>query len=318
MSAYSMIPGGRLGVILLLGGLLAGCGGDDGAAAGDEVALLPAGSPAVGAVQPDGSLGPDSLEAGEEPDEGAAAEVPGSGIGMESPDGSSRATGSPTTPPSRTPTPPRPGTGSATGAGDAPAQGPQAPSTAELLRATSRAYEGLRSFRAGFEQTLHNTLLGRTTRSEGTLYQRQPDRFLMAFAEPSDDVIVSDGEFFWMYFPSVDRKQVIRTPRGSQGLDLHAQFIGDPVRRFEATYHGTEAVRGRAAHVVTLVPRERMGYSRLKVWIDDADHLVRRFELTEGNENVREFVLRDMVKNPTLPDSLFAFTPPPGSQVVDR
>jgi hypothetical protein len=45
----------------------------------------------------------------------------------------------------------------------------------------------------------------------------------------------------------VDARQVIRTSGGPQGLDLHAQFIGDPVRRFEATSQGRESVGGRAA-----------------------------------------------------------------------
>lgn len=195
---------------------------------------------------------------------------------------------------------------------------PDGTSPDAILRATSRAYEGLRSFRATFQQTLQNTLLGRTTRSEGTLYQRQPDRFLMEFTDPPEDVIVSDGQYFWMYFPSVDRKQVIRTPRGAGGLDLRSQFIGDPVRRFGSTYHGTESVRGRRAHVMTLVPRENLGYQRLKVWIDADDHLVRRFALTESNGNIRHFELTDLARNPTLSDDLFEFTPPPGSQVVER
>lgn len=205
-----------------------------------------------------------------------------------------------------------------------PSQASQQPTSSQqaspdaVLRATSEAYEGLRSFRATFRQTLRNTLLGRTTESEGTLYQRQPDRFLMEFTDPPNDRIVSDGRYFWMYFPSADPKQVIRSSRGAQGLDLRSQFIGDPVRRFESTYHGTEAVQGRRAHVMTLVPRESMGYDRLKVWIDANDHLVRRFELTENNGNIRHFVLSDLARNPSLPDELFEFTPPAGTQVVDR
>lgn len=191
-------------------------------------------------------------------------------------------------------------------------------STDAILRATARAYATTRSLRAEFEQQIRNPLLGRTTQSSGTLYQRQPDRFLMEFSDPAGDVIVSDGEYFWLYYPSVDERQVIRAPRGPQGLDLHAQFIGDPVSRFDATSHGTESVRGRTAHVVTLVPRQPAGYRSLKVWIDADDHLVRRFELTEENGAVRRFELSDLVVNPSLPDRLFEFTPPPGTQVIQR
>ncbi|MEJ2503005.1 MAG: outer membrane lipoprotein-sorting protein [Gemmatimonadota bacterium] len=139
---------------------------------------------------------------------------------------------------------------SATTPARTPAAG-QEPSTAEILRETSSAYEGLLSFRADFEQ---------------------------------------------------DR----------------AQFVGDPVQRFEATYHGREPVGERDAYVLTLVPRRPAGYERLKVWIDADDHLVRRFELTEASGNVRRVQLHDFRANPSLPDDLFEFTPPPGAQVVTR
>jgi outer membrane lipoprotein carrier protein len=227
------------------------------------------------------------------------------------------------------PAPPRPG-GASTPAGQAPGPAPAAPpppplaqagqdaGTAEILRATARRYEQVRSLSAEFEQEMRNPLLGNVVRSRGTLFQRQPDRFLMRFSDPDGDVIVSDGEHFWLYYPSVDARQVIRAPRGPQGLDLHAQFIGDPVRRFDATNHGREAVRGRPAHVLTLVPREPLGYRTLKVWIDAEDHLVRRFELTEDNGNLRRFELSNVQINPTLRDDLFRFTPPPGAQVIQR
>jgi outer membrane lipoprotein carrier protein len=190
--------------------------------------------------------------------------------------------------------------------------------TDAILRATAQRYEQVRSLQAEFVQELRNPLLGQTTRSRGMLYQRQPDRFLMRFSDPDGDIIVSDGEFFWVYYPSVDARQVMRSPRGPQGLDLHAQFIGDPVSRFQATAHGQEAVGGRMAHVMTLVPRQPLGYRSLKVWIDAADHLVRRFELTEDNGTVRHFELGAVTINPTLPDRLFQFTPPEGAQVIQR
>src|SRR5690606_20343402 len=124
------------------------------------------------------------------------------------------------------------------------------------------------------------------TTGRGTLYQRRPDRILLRFSEPAGDVIVGDGRHFWIYYPSVDAKQVIRAPAGEAGaggVDLQAQFAGDPVTRFTATLEGKESVGGQAAHVLTLVPRQRMGYRKLKVWVDERDHLVRRFEITEEN-----------------------------------
>ncbi|HEY8483497.1 MAG TPA: outer membrane lipoprotein carrier protein LolA [Longimicrobiales bacterium] len=197
----------------------------------------------------------------------------------------------------------------------------QEPEAAAILRRASAAYAKIRSLQADFVQELENPLLGTRSTGRGTLYQRRPDRILLRFTEPAGDVIVGDGRHFWIYYPSVDAKQVIRAPAGEAGaggVDLQAQFVGDPVTRFTATLEGKESVGGRPAHVLTLVPRQRMGYRKLKVWVDERDHLVRRFEITEENGAVRRFELRNLVLNPSLGDELFRFTPPPGARIIDR
>jgi outer membrane lipoprotein carrier protein len=200
----------------------------------------------------------------------------------------------------------------------APAQAQSGPAASALKQAAA-AYAGVRSMRADFVQRTDNPLLGRQTTSRGTVMQRQPDRFLMRFTEPAGDVIVSDGQYFWVYYPSADPKQVIRSRAGNAGgLDLQAQFIGDPTTRFRFTDLGREEVSGRAARVVTLVPREPAGYRSLKVWIDERDHLVRRFELTNDNGVVQQFELSNLQINPALANDVFRFTPPSGARIIDR
>ena len=192
---------------------------------------------------------------------------------------------------------------------------------ATVLKRASAAYTNMRSMRADFVQRRKNPLLGSDITSRGTLYQRKPDRFLMRFSDPAGDVIVGDGKYFWLYYPSVDPKQVLRSPAADAdagGVDLQAQFIGDPLRRFRYTYHGRQNVGGRPAHVLTLVPRQDLGYQTLKVWIDAADHLVRRFQITEQTGAVVEFQLNNLELNAQLGDNLFRFTPPPGARIVER
>ncbi|HEU5209960.1 MAG TPA: outer membrane lipoprotein carrier protein LolA [Longimicrobiales bacterium] len=198
--------------------------------------------------------------------------------------------------------------------------GQQLTADAILARAAA-AYADVQSMQAEFAMTMTNPLLRRTTNSRGTLYQRRPDRIALRFSQPDGDRIVSDGEYFWVYYPSVDEKQVLRMPASqgaSGGVDLQAQFIGDPTERFEATLHGTEDVGGRSAHVLTLVPRGRVGYTSLKVWLDTRDYLARRFEITEENGSVRRFDLSGLRPNVRLGDDVFRFTPPAGARIVDR
>jgi len=192
---------------------------------------------------------------------------------------------------------------------------------ATILRRASAAYAKVNTMAAEFTQRLQNRLLRTDARSRGRLYQRHPDRFLMRFEEPAGDVIVSDGRYFWVYYPSVDSLQVMRAPagaQGSRGVDLRSQFIGDPIERFDATLDGREAVGGRDAHVLTLVPKQPQGYQRLRIWVDERDHLVRRFEITEENGNVRLIELHDLEINRPLDEELFRFTPPPNARIVER
>lgn len=192
--------------------------------------------------------------------------------------------------------------------------------TAILLR-TAERYEDIRSLRADFVLNVQNPLLRRTQTSRGVLMQERPDRLLLDFADPEGDVIVSDGRYIWVYYPSADDSQVIRMQAGTGagGVDLQAQFIGDPVRRFEHTHEGTERVANRLADVLSLVPRDASaGYDELRIWVDRMDGLIRRFEITEANGAVRRFDLSGLEVNVPIEDSHFTFTPPAGARVVVR
>jgi outer membrane lipoprotein carrier protein len=200
---------------------------------------------------------------------------------------------------------------------------PDAPSVQEgaaVLKRAAAAYGRITSMRASFVQRRENPLLGSNITSRGTLYQRDPDRFALKFTEPAGDLIVGDGRYFWLYYPSVDRKQVLRAParQGAGAVDLQSQFIGDPLTRFTHVYHGTEKQNGRTVHVLTLTPRQDAGYQTLKVWVDGGDYLVRRFQITEPTGVVVEFQLSNVTVNPTLGDAIFRFSPPAGASIIER
>jgi outer membrane lipoprotein carrier protein len=198
-----------------------------------------------------------------------------------------------------------------------------APADAEagqILERVERTYAGVKSMQADFVQDLRVPLLGTSQRSSGKIYQRRPDRFLMKFSDPAGDVIVADGRSFWMYYPSSDAKQVMKTSiaQGTQQVDLHQQFLSDPTSRYNGTLDGTETVDGHRTHVLTLVPKQQSPVRKLRIWVDAADYSVRRFEMTEENESVRRIELRNLKRNVQLPDGLFAFSPPRGAQIFEQ
>lgn len=217
--------------------------------------------------------------------------------------------------------------------GAAPATSPsslQAPSTAApaasddgaavILARAERAWKGVRAFRADFVQDLSVPLMGTEQRSRGQLLHRRPDRFLMKFSDPAGDVVVADGTHLWMYYPSTDRTQVVRAAASAAGgqLDLQREFLDNPTARYNVALTGEESVGGRPAELLTLTPKGASPYRRIRVWVDQGDHLVRRFELTEENGSARRLELSNLQVNPDLPDPLFRFTPPAGAQIFDQ
>ena len=213
------------------------------------------------------------------------------------------------------------GTASPGGVESAAAVAEQTDSAARILEQAAARYGELGSQQADFTMSYENPLLRSRTTGAGVLYQKRPDRLLLRFTEPVGDVILSDGRWFWIYYPSVDSAQVLRSAASagaSSGVDLQAQFLGDPTKRFAYTLDGRETVGGRAAWLLTLKPRERQGYRQLRVWIDQQDYLARRFEITEDNGSIRRFELRNLRLEPALADGLFRFDVPAGARVITR
>lgn len=189
-----------------------------------------------------------------------------------------------------------------------------------LLRAAAARYAAMRSMQAEFAMETRNPLLRETVRSRATLFQQRPDRILLRFEEPAGDVIVGDGQYIWVWYPSVDSTQVTRLPAasGAGSVDLLAQFVGNPMERFRWSYRDTESVAGRPATIIELDPLGEEAYRRLVVWIDHENYLVHRFEVTEHNGVERRIDLRNIVVDPDLPDSLFEFDPPAGARIIGR
>ncbi len=194
--------------------------------------------------------------------------------------------------------------------------------TAVLDRAV-RAYGNVKTVRASFTQTITNPLLGQTVSSAGELLQRRPNHVSVRFTDPAGDRIVADGAWVWFYLPSSVPGQVIRQRIASGGAgtpDLTAQFLDTPSSRFNATDLGTEKVNGRTARVVSLLPKPGVeaAFTKAVVWIDSADALIRQFELTEPSEIVRRVTITRLTLNPIIPASVFRFTPPSGTRIIDQ
>jgi outer membrane lipoprotein carrier protein len=196
----------------------------------------------------------------------------------------------------------------------------QAQSPDATLDRAVAVYAQMKAIRAEFKQTLTNPLTGTTASVTGTLLRRKPN--LLSISFDNGDRIVADGINLWIYLPSSVPGQVIRQSAraaATSTFDPAGEFLTAPHARYSASSGGAQTVNGRASHLISLTPKSGGApFSRVKLWVDDADNTVRQFEVTERNGIQRQILITRLAKNPALPQSAFRFTPPAGARVVEQ
>jgi len=195
----------------------------------------------------------------------------------------------------------------------------QSPGDVALDRAVT-AYRKVQTLRATFDQSLANPITGRSAKAKGELLVKRPGRVAVRFTEPSGDRIVSDGTSVWIYLPTSAPGQVMRASADAAqgtGMDVSTELLTAPRTRFDVADAGAATVNGRATRIVALTPRTARNYTRARLWIDDADGIVRQLELTENSGVVRTITFRTIQLNGSIPASAFKFEIPKGVKVFD-
>ena len=191
-----------------------------------------------------------------------------------------------------------------------------------LVGRSSRVYRSLSSLTADFVQIIDNPMID-SAESRGTLVQAGPDKLAMRFTDPPGEAVIIDGRSVWVYTPSTTPGQVIRmsVPSGGPvyGYNMLAWLLDRPAERYAASYLRADVVGGRSMDVVELVPAvPDLPFEKAVLWLDRADGIPRRLEITEHSGATRTLTLSKVRVNRSIADSTFRFEVPSGVRVVDQ
>lgn len=190
----------------------------------------------------------------------------------------------------------------------------------QVLHDAADRYGGVESLCADFTQHLRVPLLGTERTGTGRLCQAAPNRFAMRFDDPDGDLIVVDGSFAWVYFPSNDAKTVLKTSadQSAGGRDFHREFLEEPETKYDVSYEGAEEIEGWTTVRLRMAPKRPMDYSVATVWIDQNGSVLRRLQLEYPNGNIRTITLDNVGFGVDPGADYFTFTPPDGALVMER
>jgi outer membrane lipoprotein carrier protein len=209
-------------------------------------------------------------------------------------------------------------------AASAPAAAPTAAPAGRLevkavVAEVQRRYDGAADFRSKFSQTLTSAALGRKTNSSGEVAFKKPGRMRWDYEKPDKSTYVSDGGVLWLYEP--EDKQAFKQELKTSQLPAALAFLtgkGKLANEFDIVFAEKVPYGSAGDYVLSLSPKAAQPQVKTILFVvDPKTYDVRESVITDAQGNVNDVVFADIKVNTKVPETLFHFTPPAGTRVID-
>lgn len=178
-------------------------------------------------------------------------------------------------------------------------------------RLTAFAHD-LHALRGTFAQTLTDANGRRGETSHGTVALEAPRQFRWETTAPYKQLIVADGSRVWTYDP--DLEQVTVQVQSSQEAHSPLTVLTD-LSQLDRDFKVTELGVRDGLTWLQLTPKGKEAQIESAQLGFDGDGLV-RMQFTDQLGARSDIRFGRWQRNPDLPASLFAFTPPEGADVI--
>ena len=175
--------------------------------------------------------------------------------------------------------------------------------------------EGTRDLTCRFEQRLLSGALGAGTRESGVFYLLRPGRLRWEYDDPEPKTAIVDGDRTLLFLP--EDRQLIRG-RLSPDEDLLPALLagrGKIHDLFDARVLEPAGTQDRVR--VRLVPRSAPGgVQEVILTLRPPDYSIELAEVLDPAGNRMEYLFTKVRRNKGVPESLFTFEPPPGTEIL--
>jgi outer membrane lipoprotein carrier protein len=188
---------------------------------------------------------------------------------------------------------------------------PVAAEPAPALAAVESWLKGTRTLEGRFEQTLLSGALGTGLSESGRLWIERPGRMRWDYERPDRKVALVNGVHTALYLE--DDRQWIRGRLGEDSGLLPALLTGE--RPLSELFTASDAGGGR----LRLRPRQANAgaLEEILLVIRPETGAIDGAEVLDAAGNRTAYRFEGWKRNRKLPDGVFAFEPPPGTEFVD-
>ena len=188
----------------------------------------------------------------------------------------------------------------------------------EIIDRVRDRFSKARTYEARFEKRFYWAVLDKELSRQGRIYTRRPGRFRVQLED--GDLVVADGEAIWAY--SKANEQVIVSAYDGVVLQTPWEVLVKYADGYRPVAVERTDLDGRDVYLLTLQPTEdvppRMRMERMRLWVEDKGWRLLRIEQVESEDNISTYILSGHRRNRRLDDDLFRFTPPEGTEIIDR
>ena len=195
-------------------------------------------------------------------------------------------------------------------------------SPVEVAKKVQAAYAATKTLKADFEQTTSNQANGRDRRGSGSVLLAKPGLMRWDYQTPETQVFVCDGKTISMYFAK-EKQMMVSPAKGYLDSDVTYAFFagtGDILRDFTVTGPKVEdLLHPAASYELKLVPKQsHPQIDFINLWVDRQHFLMQRLKVTDKFGTVTDLVFSHLLINQGVSNSAFHFTPPQGTEIIDK
>ena len=183
----------------------------------------------------------------------------------------------------------------------------------EILRKTEKNFLDSRTISAEFELSIRWQLRDTTELKKGKLYLKRPEKYRI---ELGDALFITDGKTFWRY--SARSKQAVESNVKDMQNDFQpGEWLFTYTDKYKPESLDSASIENEKCYGISLIPRDKARFKKLKVWINEKNSLPLKIETTDKNDNLAVYSIISIAKDTPLAKSLFTFRPPKGTEVIN-
>ncbi len=190
----------------------------------------------------------------------------------------------------------------------------------QFINRVQASYHEVRAIRADFTQTYDSG--GRSRVESGTVVFARGGRMRWDYRKPQKKLFLSNKKEVLLYLP--EESQLNRSPvKESEDYRIPFRLLLSRLD-LRKVFGKFEDANNAFPHppqdrVVIAYPKhaEKLGYKHVVLELDPEMN-IRRLVIVYADNSIMNFRFNHIDRNPKLPDSLFEFTPPPGTQIINH